>query len=401
MGEAFVVDYIRTPVGRYGGALAGVRTDDLAAVPIKALMDRNPDVSWEDLDDVYLGATNQAGEDNRNVARMALLLAGLPISVPGATVNRLCGSGMEAIAQAARAIRTGEANLIIAGGVESMSRAPFVIPKAERAYATTAEIEGTTLGWRFTNPLMTAAGHTDSMGETAENVATEFGISRADQDAFAVRSQDRTAAAIKAGILAEEIVAVATGRGADSSVVDLDEHPRPGTDAESLGKLRPAFREGGSVTAGNSSGINDGSAGLLLASESAVEHYSLRPLARVVSVATAGVAPRLMGTGPIPATQKLMEFTGRSIAEMDVVEINEAFASQVLACARALGVAETAQHLNPNGGAIALGHPTGMSGARITGTAIQELKRRDGRFALATMCIGVGQGIAILVESVG
>jgi acetyl-CoA acyltransferase len=394
--EAFVVDYVRTPIGRYGGALAGVRTDDLATVPIRALMARHPRLDWEMLDDVILGATNQAGEDNRNVARMAVLLAGLPGSVPGVTVNRLCGSGMEAVVQAARAIRLGEAGLMMAGGVESMSRAPFVIPKAESAYPTSAEIAGTTLGWRLTNPLLAAAGHTDSMGETAENVAEMFGVSRQDQDSFAVRSQARAAKAIEAGRIGEELVPVPVPQG----MVEVDEHPRPGTGLESLARLRPAFREGGSVTAGNSSGINDGAAALLLASEEAVERLGLTPLARVVGSAAAGVPPRIMGTGPIPATRKLLGRSGHRLDEMDVIEINEAFASQVLACARELGIPEDAEHLNPNGGAIAFGHPTGMSGARITGTAILEMRRRGGRRALATMCIGVGQGIAIELESV-
>jgi acetyl-CoA acyltransferase len=398
MPEAFVVDYVRTPVGRYGGALAGVRTDDLAAIPIKALITRHPDLDWETLDDVILGATNQAGEDNRNVARMALLLAGLPTSVPGVTVNRLCGSGMEAVAQAARAIKLGDAGLMLAGGVESMSRAPFVVPKPETAYPATAEIVGTTLGWRLINPLMEAAGHTASMGETAENVAESFGITRHDQDAFAVRSQERAAAAVQHGRIAEEIVPVPIAGG--DRAVDVDEHPRPGTGLESLARLRPAFRAGGSVTAGNSSGINDGAAALLLASGETVDRLGMTPLARVVSSAAAGVPPRVMGTGPIPATRKLLARTGHELGDMDVIEINEAFASQVLACARELGIPEDAEHLNPNGGAIAFGHPTGMSGARITGTAILEMRRRGGRRALATMCIGVGQGIAIELESV-
>ncbi len=399
MPEAFVVDYVRTPIGRYGGALASVRTDDLAAVPIRALRERY-DLDWTELDDVYFGSTNQAGEDNRNVARMALLLAGLPESVAGSTVNRLCGSGMEAVVQAARAIRLGEAELIIAGGVESMSRAPFVIPKSESAYPTTAEIVSTTLGWRLINPWMEQAGHTDPLGITAENVAEEFSISRVDQDAFAVRSQERAAAAVKAGRLAEEIVPVTVTGSRSDVTVDLDEHPRPGTDLEALSRLRPAFRENGTVTAGNSSGINDGAAALLVASESAVERFDLEPLVRVVAAATAGVPPRIMGIGPIPATRKLMVRTGSTVDQMDVIELNEAFASQALACLRALGVADDAEHVNPNGGAIALGHPTGMSGARLTGTAARELVRRRGSKALATMCIGVGQGIAIQLESV-
>ncbi len=399
MPEAFVVDYVRTPIGRYGGALASVRTDDLAAVPIRSLRERY-DLDWTELDDVYFGSTNQAGEDNRNVARMALLLAGLPESVAGSTVNRLCGSGMEAVVQAARAIRLGEAELIIAGGVESMSRAPFVIPKSESAYPTTAEIVSTTLGWRLINPWMEQAGHTDPLGITAENVAEEFSISRDDQDAFAVRSQERAAAAVKVGRLAEEIVPVTVTGSRSDVTVDLDEHPRPGTDLEALSRLRPAFRENGTVTAGNSSGINDGAAALLVASESAVERFDLEPLVRVVAAATAGVPPRIMGIGPIPATRKLMVRTGSTVDQMDVIELNEAFASQALACLRALGVADDAEHVNPNGGAIALGHPTGMSGARLTGTAARELVRRRGSKALATMCIGVGQGIAIQLESV-
>lgn len=400
VSEAFVVDYIRTPVGRYGGTLASVRTDDLAAIPIRELTARNPSVDWSCLDDVYYGSTNQAGEDNRNVARMALLLAGLPETVPGSTVNRLCGSGMEAVAQAARAIKLGEADLIIAGGVESMSRAPFVVPKSEVPYPTDAAIFGTTLGWRLVNPRMREMGHTDSMGETAENVAVEFGISRLDQDTFSVRSQERAAAAIDGGRMAEEIVAVTVPGRKGEVVVDTDEHPRPGTDLEDLGRLRPAFRQGGTVTAGNSSGINDGAAALLLASQTAIDRFGLRPLARVVGAAAAGVPPRLMGTGPIPATRKLLARTGASLDSFDVIEINEAFAAQVLACVRKLGIPEDAEHLNPNGGAIALGHPTGMSGARITGTAVLEMRRRGGRSALATMCIGVGQGIAIQLEAV-
>jgi acetyl-CoA acyltransferase len=391
--QAFIVDYVRTPIGRYGGALAGVRTDDLAAIPITALTERFPD---SPIDDVLIGATNQAGEDNRNVARMALLLAGLPESVPGCTINRLCGSGMEAIAQGARAIAVGDADLIIAGGVESMSRAPFVIPKAERAYPARAEIVSTTLGWRLVNPKIEQMGHTDALGITAENVADEFSVSRDDQDAFAVRSQQRAAAAIKAGRLAEEIVPVDTGAG----LVDTDEHPRPGTTLEALAKLRPAFRQGGSVTAGNSSGINDGAAALLLASEDAIEQHDLTPLVKVGRSATAGVPPRIMGIGPIPATEKLLARTGLTIGDFDVIELNEAFASQSLASLRALGLPDDAEHVNPNGGAIALGHPTGMSGARITGTAVMELRRRQGKRALATMCIGVGQGMSILLEAV-
>jgi acetyl-CoA acyltransferase len=393
MQEAFIVDYVRTPIGRYGGALAGVRTDDLAALPLAALIERFPELP---VDDVLLGATNQAGEDNRNVARMALLLAGLPDSVPGATINRLCGSGMEAVVQGARAIAAGDADIVIAGGVESMSRAPFVIPKAETAYPPRAEIASTTLGWRLVNPRMETMGHTDPLGITAENVAVEYHVSREDQDAFALRSQQRAAAATAAGRLAAEIIPVATATG----VVKTDEHPRPGTTIEALAGLRPAFREGGSVTAGNSSGINDGAAAMLLASSRAIEQHDLTPLARVGASAVAGVPPRIMGIGPIPATRKLLARTGLTIADFDVVELNEAFASQSLACLRELGLPDDAAHVNPNGGAIALGHPTGMSGARITGTAAMELRRRNGRRALATMCIGVGQGIALLIESV-
>ena len=400
MREAFIVDYVRTPIGRYGGALAAVRTDDLAAIPIRALIDRHPGIA-EVVDDVFFGSTNQAGEDNRNVARMALLLAGLPDSVPGVTVNRLCGSGMEAVVQAARAVAVGEGDLLIAGGVESMSRAPFVVPKADRAYPTTAEIVSSTLGWRLVNPRMEEMGHTESLGVTAENVAEEFSISREDQDAFAVRSQARAAAAIEAGHLAAEIVPVAIPvRKGPDQIVDTDEHPRPGTTLDDLARLGPAFRSGGSVTAGNSSGINDGSAALLVASADAVERHGLNPLVRIIGSATAGVPPRIMGMGPVPATEKLQLRSGLTMDDFEVIEINEAFASQSLACLRALGLGDDAERVNPNGGAIALGHPTGMSGARITGTAALELRRRGGRRALATMCIGVGQGIAVALEAV-
>jgi 3-oxoadipyl-CoA thiolase len=400
MREAFIVDYVRTPIGRYGGALAAVRTDDLAAIPIRALIDRHPGIP-EAVDDVFFGSTNQAGEDNRNIARMALLLAGLPDSVPGVTVNRLCGSGMEAVVQAARAVAVGEGDLMIAGGVESMSRAPFVVPKADRPYPTTAEIVSTTLGWRLVNPRMEEMGHTESLGVTAENVAEEFSISREDQDAFAVRSQARAAAAMEAARLAAEIVPVAIPvRKGPDQIVDTDEHPRPGTTLDDLARLGPAFRSGGSVTAGNSSGINDGSAALLVASADAVERHGLNPLVRIIGSATAGVPPRIMGMGPVPATEKLQRRSGLTVDDFDVIEINEAFASQSLACLRAMGLADDAEHVNPNGGAIALGHPTGMSGARITGTAVLELRRRGGRRALATMCIGVGQGIAVALEAV-
>ncbi len=395
---AFIVDYVRTPIGRYGGRLAPIRTDDLAAVPIKALLERHENVDWSTLDDVLVGATNQAGEDNRNVARMASLLAGLPDSVPGSTTNRLCGSGMQTVIDAARAVALGDAELVIAGGVESMSRAPFVVPKAESAYPTQANIASTTLGWRLVNPAMENLGHTDALGVTAENVADEYDVSRDDQDAFALRSQQRAAAG--SDLRAAEIVAVEVPRRkADPDIVDEDEHPRPNTTIEALQRLRPAFRQGGSVTAGNSSGINDGAAALLVASEEAVDANGLEPIARVVASAVAGVPPRIMGIGPIPATQKLLARTGLSITDMDVIELNEAFASQSLACLRALGLPDDAEHVNPNGGAIALGHPTGMSGTRITGTAALEMQRRGAARALATMCIGVGQGLAVLLES--
>ncbi len=399
--QAFIVDYIRTPIGRYAGRLAPVRTDDLAAIPITELMRRQPTVDPAAIDDVILGATNQAGEDNRNVARMAGLLAGLPVAVPGSTINRLCGSGMEALVQASRAIALGDADLIVAGGVESMSRAPYVIPKAEQAYSATAEIASTTLGWRLVNTKMEEMGHTDSLGLTAENVAGEFTVTREAQDAFAARSQERTAVAMKNGVLAEEIVPVSVPRRrGEPDLVDVDEHPRPGTTTEDLAKLRPAFRKDGTVTAGNSSGINDGAAALLVASEAAVDRFGLTPLARVGRAAVAGVPPRIMGIGPVPATQKLLARTGLDIDAFDVIELNEAFASQSVACMRELGLPEDAEHVNPNGGAIALGHPTGMSGARIAGTAVLEMRRRGGTRALATMCIGVGQGIAVILEAV-
>ncbi len=401
MGDAFLVDYVRSPIGRYAGGLASVRADDLAAHPIRALQTRLPNVDWERVDDVIMGATNQAGEDNRNVGRMAALLAGLSTGVPGATTNRLCGSGMDAMIQAGRAIAMGDADLIVAGGVESMSRAPHVVPKAEAAYARTAEIASTTLGWRLVNPAMEAMGHTDALGLTAENVAEEYGVSREDQDAFALRSQERTAVAMKNGILAEEIVAVEVPqRRGEPVVVAEDEHPRPNTTAERLAALRPAFREGGTVTAGNSSGINDGSAAMVIASERAVADYGLEPLARIVGSAVAGVPPRIMGIGPVPATRKLLARHNLTISDVDVVELNEAFAAQSLACLREIGLPDDAEHVNPNGGAIALGHPTGMSGARIAGTAALEMRRTGARRALATMCIGVGQGIAVLLEAV-
>ena len=398
MPEAYLVDGVRTPIGRYAGALATVRPDDLAAHVLRALADRHPGVDWEATDDVVLGCANQAGEDNRDVARMALLLAGLPETVTGTTVNRLCGSGADALAIAARAIRAGEADLVVAGGVESMSRAPFVMGKSETPFARTPQVFDTTIGWRFVNPLMEERYGTDSMGETAENVAAEHGICREDQDAFALRSQERTAKAQAAGRLAREIVGVPVPqRKGDPLVVDVDEHPRA-TTAEALARLKPAFRAGGTVTAGNSSGVNDGAAALLVASDAAVERYGLTPLARVAGAATAGVPPRVMGIGPAPATQKLLGRHGLTIADLDVVELNEAFAAQALAVLRLLGLPDDAEHVNPNGGAIALGHPLGMSGARLALTAAIELEQRDARRALATMCIGVGQGISVLLE---
>ncbi len=400
MTDAFICDYVRTPIGRFGGALSSVRADDLAAVPLRALVERNPGIDWEAVDDVVYGCANQAGEDNRNVARMALLLAGLPAAVPGGTVNRLCGSGMDALATCARAIRAGEAELMVAGGVESMSRAPFVMPKAETAFSRNAEIHDTTIGWRFVNPLMKKQYGVESMPETGENVAAEFGVSRADQDAFAVRSQEKAVAAQANGRLAKEIVPVTIPqRKGDPVVVDTDEHPRAGTTLEALAKLPTPFRkEGGTVTAGNASGVNDGAAALIVASGAAVRKYGLTPIARFVGGAVAGVAPRIMGIGPAPATRKLCARLGLTPADFDVVELNEAFASQGIAVLRELGIAEDAGHVNPNGGAIALGHPLGMSGARIAGTAALELRERGAKLALATMCIGVGQGIAVALE---
>ncbi|MBC2857822.1 3-oxoadipyl-CoA thiolase [Stappia sp. 28M-7] len=401
MRNAYIVDYVRTPIGRFGGALSSVRADDLGAVPIRALIERNGGVDWARVDDVIYGCANQAGEDNRNVARMAALLAGLPVEVPGTTVNRLCGSGMDAVIMAARAIRTGEADLMIAGGVESMSRAPFVLPKADSAFSRHAEIHDTTIGWRFVNPVMKAQYGIDSMPETAENVAEDYKVARADQDAFAARSQDRAVAAQENGRLGREIVPVTIPqRKGDPVVVDRDEHPRAGTTAEKLSKLPTPFRQGGSVTAGNASGVNDGSAALLIASEEAVKAYGLTPIARIIGGAAAGVPPRVMGIGPVPATRKLMALLGLSIADFDVIELNEAFAAQGLAVMRELGLADDAAHVNPNGGAIALGHPLGMSGARIVGTAALELAERGKSRALATMCIGVGQGIACAIERV-
>jgi len=396
--EAYICDAVRTPVGRYGGTLSAVRADDLGAVPLIALMERHPDLPWERVDDVIYGCANQAGEDNRNVARMSSLLAGLPDAVSGVTVNRLCGSGMEAIGQAARAIKTGEADLIIAGGVESMSRAPFVMGKAESAFSRSADIYDTTIGWRFVNPMMKRQYGVDSMPETAENVAEQFQISRADQDAFALRSQQRAVAAQETGRFDEEIVPVTYTKKRDEVVVDMDEHPRADTTLEKLAKLPTPFREGGTVTAGNASGVNDGAAALLIASGQAVEDYGLVPKARIIAMATAGVPPRIMGIGPAPATRKLLEKTGLNIADVDVIELNEAFASQSLAVLRDLGLADDAENVNPNGGAIALGHPLGMSGARLVTTATYELARRDAHLAICTMCIGVGQGIAMLIE---
>jgi acetyl-CoA acyltransferase len=402
MTEAFICDAIRTPIGRYAGALASVRADDLGAIPIKALMARNPDLDWGALDDVILGCANQAGEDNRNVARMSSLLAGIPDSVAGSTINRLCGSGMDATGIAARAIKSGEAELMLAGGVESMTRAPFVQGKSTEAFSRAAEIYDTTLGWRFINPLMKAQYGVDSMPETGENVAQDFQISRADQDLFAYRSQQRAKAAIAAGRFAEEIVPVEIKRRkGDSIIVSQDEHPRPETTLEGLAKLGTPFRrEGGSVTAGNASGINDGACAIILASEAAANRFGLTPRARVVAMATAGVPPRIMGFGPSPATKKVLEKAGLSLSDIDVLELNEAFASQALAVMRDLGLPDDAEHVNPNGGGIALGHPLGMSGARLVLTAVAELQHRQARYALVTMCIGVGQGIAMVLERV-
>jgi 3-oxoadipyl-CoA thiolase len=400
MTDAFICSYIRTPIGRYGGALATVRTDDLGAIPLRALMAKHIDLDWEAVDEVIFGCANQSGEDNRNVARMSLLLGGLPVHVPGTTINRLCGSGMDAIIAAARAIKAGEAHMIIAGGVESMSRAPFVMPKAESAFTRANEIHDTTIGWRFINPAMKVLYGVDSMPETGENVAEEFDISRQDQDAFALRSQQRAAVAQANGRLAREITPVTVAqRKGDPIIVDADEHPRV-TSLEILAKLRAPFRDGGSVTAGNASGVNDGAAALIIASEEAVKKNGLTPIARILGGSTAGVPPRLMGMGPAPATQKLCARLSMKPSDFDVIELNEAFASQGIAVLRQLGISEDADHVNANGGAIALGHPLGMSGARITGTAVQEIHERHGRFALATMCVGVGQGIAIALERV-
>ncbi|WP_262296993.1 3-oxoadipyl-CoA thiolase [Microvirga sesbaniae] len=401
MREAYICAYVRTPIGRYGGSLSGVRADDLAAVPLKALRERLPNLDFEAVDDVIYGCANQAGEDNRNVARMAVLLAGLPGVIPGTTMNRLCGSGMDAVIAAARAIKAGEAEIMIAGGVESMSRAPFVMPKADTAFSRNAEIYDTTIGWRFINPLIKSQYGVDSMPETGENVAADFNVSRQDQDAFALRSQKKAAAAQENGRLALEIVPVTIPkRKGDPVVVDRDEHPRGDTTLEQLAKLPTPFRKDGTVTAGNASGVNDGAAALIVASEDAVRKFGLEPIARVLGGATAGVAPRIMGIGPAPATKKLCARLGLAPTDFDVVELNEAFASQGIAVLRELGIPEDAEHVNPNGGAIALGHPLGMSGARITGTAALELKLTGKRRALATMCIGVGQGIAVALEAV-
>jgi acetyl-CoA acyltransferase len=399
MNDVFLCDGIRTPIGRYGGALSSVRADDLAAIPLRALVERNPGVDWAAVDDVYYGCANQAGEDNRNVARMALLLAGLPVDVPGATVNRLCGSSMEAIAICARAIAAGEAGLMIAGGVESMTRAPFVMPKADSAFARANAVYDTTIGWRFVNPLMKKQYGIDSMPETAENVAADFGIARADQDAFALRSQQRCAAAQSRGYFAGEITPVTVPGRKGDTVVAADEHPRE-TTLEALAKLAPIVKPDGTVTAGNASGVNDGAIATLIAGEAAVAKYGLKPIARIRGAATAGVAPRIMGIGPAPASEKLLARHGLKITDIDVIELNEAFAAQGLAVTRRLGLADDAAHVNPNGGAIALGHPLGASGARITLTAARQLAATGGRYALATMCIGVGQGIALLVERV-
>ena len=399
MSEAFICDAIRTPFGRYGGALAGIRTDDLAALPLRALAGRNPGVDWQALDDVIFGCANQAGEDNRNVARMALLLAGLPQEVPGVTVNRLCGSSMDAVGAAARAIKCGEMDLVIAGGVESMSRAPFVMGKADTAFSRTAEVYDTTIGWRFVNPLMKSKYGVDSMPETAENVAEEFHVSRQDQDAFAFRTQQRWARAHAAGFFNCEIIPVSIPpKKGDAKKFDTDEHPRPDTTLEALARLKPVVKPDGTVTAGNASGINDGACALLLASEAAANKYNLTPRARVLGTAVAGVAPRIMGYAPVPATRKILAKTGLAISEIEVIELNEAFAAQALAVTRDLGLPDDAEHVNPNGGAIAIGHPLGASGARLVATAVYQLQKIGGRRALCTMCIGVGQGIAMILE---
>ncbi len=399
--DVFICDGVRTPIGRYGGALAKVRADDLAAIPIKALVERHPAVDWSALDEVVLGCANQAGEDNRNVARMALLLGGIPASVPGVTVNRLCASGLNALGDAARAIRCSEAEFIIAGGVESMTRAPFVMGKSPEAFARSAEVADTTLGWRFINPLLKAQYGVDSMAETAENVAEEYQVSRSDQDAFALRSQQRAGKALASGYFAQEIVPVTLpGSKTGPLTIDKDEHPRPQTTLDGLSKLKAIAREGGTVTAGNASGINDGAAALILASAQAAKRHGLTPRARVLAMASAGVPPRVMGIGPVPSTQKLMVRLALKIGDFDLIELNEAFAAQALACLRQLGIADDAEHVNPHGGAIALGHPLGMSGARLALTAAHGLEKRDGKLALATMCVGVGQGVSLALERV-
>jgi len=401
MREAFICDAARTAIGRYGGGLAKVRTDDLAAVPLRALVRRNAKADWSALDEVVLGCANQAGEDNRNVARMALLLAGLPDSIPGVTVNRLCASGLNAVGDAARAIRSGEIDFALAGGVESMTRAPFVMGKAAEAFQRSSEVYDTTIGWRFVNPLMKQQYGVDSMPETGENVAEEFQVARKDQDAFAHRSQQRAGQAMASGFFAEEIVPVeAPGGKAGPIVVDKDEHPRPETTLEQLAKLKTFVRSPGTLTAGNASGVNDGAAALILASEDAVKRHGLNPRARVLGMASAAVPPRIMGIGPVPSTRKLMERLALKIGDFDVIELNEAFASQALACLRQLGLADDAEHVNPHGGAIALGHPLGMSGARLALTALHALEKRGGRRALATMCVGVGQGVSLALERV-
>ena len=401
MNEAFICDAVRTPFGRYGGALSSVRADDLGALPIAALIARNPSVDWSAIDDVFYGCANQAGEDNRNVGRMAALLAGLPDAVPANTINRLCGSSLDAVGMAARSIKAGEADLIIAGGVESMTRAPFVMAKADSAFSRAAKIEDTTLGWRFVNGKMKTRYGIDTMPETAENVAVEFGISRADQDALALRSQQRWAAAHAAGVFEREIVPVAVPqKKGDPKMVTSDEHPRPDTSLEMLAKLKGVVKADGSVTAGNASGLNDGACAILLASAAAVDKYKLTPRAKVLGMATAGLAPRIMGFGPSPASRKVLAQTGLTIEQMDVIELNEAFAAQALAVTRDLGLADDAAHVNPNGGAIAIGHPLGASGARLVMAALNQLERTGGRYALCTMCIGVGQGIAVVIERV-
>jgi len=401
MTEVFICDAVRTPFGRYGGALSSIRTDDLATLPIKALMERNPSVDWGAIDDVIYGCVNQAGEDNRNVARMALLLAGLPQTVPGATVNRLCGSSLDAVGTAARAIRCGETQLMIAGGVESMSRAPFVIPKADSAFARAAKIEDTTIGWRFVNPLMKAKYGIDSMPETAENVAAEFKVGRTEQDSFALRSQQRWTVAQAKGFYRSEIVPVSVpGKKGAVTAVDRDEYPRPDATLDGLAKLKGVVKPEGTVTAGNASGVNDGACAMILASEAAAKKHKLMPRARVFAMATAGVAPRIMGVGPAPATRKVLEKIGLKLSQMEVIELNEAFAAQALAVTRDLGLPDDAAHVNPNGGAIAIGHPLGASGARLVTTAMYQLQAIRGRYALCTMCIGVGQGIALVIERV-